>query len=259
MNSNGRPVHGRPFLPLLVGLALLAPPAAAPARAQGDLAARWSACAPGGPVNLEPGPYCQTDFSERRLVLSIVPAAGITDVVGWTLVLDLASDADPLPPWWQVQLGGCRYTTQNQFVAAMPTGLEECTDAWSTTGSAVVQSLLYPRPGGDARQLRVILGVGVSAPDAFTLSPGETYLAGILAIRFAKTTSGECPGCTAPVCFVFNSAEIQRVPGAPGPAPEPFVTPSPAFGNQATWGGGTACEAVPVAARSWGQIKTLYR
>lgn len=243
-------------MPFLLGLALLAP---APARAQGELAARWSACAPAGPAGLDPAPFCLTDFSERRLVLSIAPAAEITQVVGWSLVLDLASDALTLPPWWQVQVGGCRYTTPNQFVAAMPSGLEECTDPWSASGSAIVQSLLYPRPGGDANQLRVILGVGVSAPDAFTLSAGETYLAGILAIRFAKTTSGECPGCVSPACFVFNSAEIQRVPGAPGAPPAPFVTPSPAYGNWAVWGGGTSCEAVPVAARTWGQIKTLYR
>lgn len=239
-----------------MGALLLCPTAAS---AQGELSARWSGCAPGGSEDSNPTLACQGDFSERRLVLSMVPAADLTDVVGWTLVLDFASDAATLPPWWQVQSGGCRYTVPNQFVAVPPNGSEGCLDTWSATGSALVQSLVYPRPGGDARQFRVIIGVGVSAPDAFPLTAGENYLGGILAIRFVKTTSGECPGCMAPVCFVFNSAEVHRVPGAPGGDPPPFVTASPTNGNQATWAGGIGCAAVPARARTWGQIKTLYR
>ncbi len=220
---------------------------------------RWTVCPPSGAVDLPPAGYCVNDIGERRLILSFVPPAEITQVVGWTLVLDLASDDSPLPPWWQVYPGGCRDTDPAQFVAGIPDGSEECSDPWSAIGSSVVQSLIYPRPGGDDRQLRVILGVGVAAPDAFTLNAGEPYLAGILSIHFAGTTSGTCPGCTSPVCFVFNQAEVHRVPGAPGGDPGPFVTPSPSFGNLATWGGGTACAAVPTHNRTWGQIKTLYR
>lgn len=253
---NGRRVSRRPFVPVLLGLLLLAPAGAA---AQGELSARWGACGASGTGNSDPSPVCQGDFGERRLVLSIVPPSEIAQVVGWTLVLDLASDAATLPPWWQVQPGGCRSTVPGQFVAVTPAGGEDCLDPWSATGSALVQSLLYPRPGGDARQLRVILGVGVSAPDAFTLEAGGQYLAGILAIRFAGTTSGDCPGCAAPVCFVLNSAEIRRVPGAPGGDPPPLVDGGPTNGNQATWAGGIGCASVPARARTWGQIKNLYR
>jgi hypothetical protein len=245
-----------PLAALLVSGLFLAAPGA---HAQGEVAVAWSACAPSGASNFDPTSQCATGFSERRLVFSIVPGATLHDVAGWTLVVDFVSDAATLPPWWQVQPGGCRFTTPNQFVAAMPFGTEDCTDVWSAAGSALVQSYLYPRPGGDVRQFRLILGVGVSAPDAFSMNAGETYLAGILSINFAKTTSGECPGCTAPVCFVFNSAQVQLVPGAPGIPPTPFVTPSLAFGNQATWAGGTGCASVPTRGRSWGQIKALYR
>lgn len=243
-------------MPVLAGLLLLSP---AGASAQGELSARWGACGASGTQNSDPTLICQGDFGERRLVLSFVPQSAVTQVVGWTLVLDLASDAATLPPWWQVQPGGCRYTVPNQFVAATPLGSEDCLDPWSAIGSALVQSLLYPRPGGDGRQLRVILGAGVAAPDAFTLEAGGQYLAGILAIRFSGTTAGTCPGCTAPVCFVFNSAEIHRVPGAPGGDPLPFVDGGPLHGNQATWAGGIGCASVPARARTWGQIKSLYR
>lgn len=217
---------------------------------------RWSDCTSGGVVNVVPS--CQFNSGERRMVLSMVPGADVGAVVGWTLVVDLASDAATLPDWWQVQPSGCR---AGQIVAGTPTGTEGgCVDAWSSAGASVVQSILYPRPGGDARQLRLILGVGVPAGDAFALTAGETYLAGILAIHFARTVPpGECAGCTEPVCIVFNSAEIVRSPGAPGESPQPYVTASPEFGNQITWGDGTACAAVPTRNRTWGQVKALYR
>jgi hypothetical protein len=251
-----RTIWFAPLAALFVSGLFLAVPSA---HAQGDLAVRWSGCAPNGAINFEPAAQCAVGVSEQRLVLSLSPATELTDVVGWTLVMDFASDAATLPPWWQVQPGGCRNTIPNQMVAVMPLGNEDCVDLWSASGSALVQSYLYPRPGGDVRQFRLILGVGVSAPQAFSMTAGERYLGAILSIRFAMTTSGECPGCTAPVCFVFNSAEIHRVPGAPGGDPEPFVTPSPDWGNQATWAGGTGCASVPARGRSWGQIKTLYR
>lgn len=244
-------------MPVLLGSLLGFAPM--PALAQGEVGARWSGCAPSGAEEANPGPACLTDFAERRLVLAITPQVEVTEVVGWTLVLDIASDAATLPAWWQVQQGGCRYTVPGQFVAGVPDGFEGCDAPWAQTGSALVQSLLYPRPGGDGRQMRVILGVGVAAQDAFTLEGGGQYLAGILTIRFAGTTSGTCPGCSAPVCLVFNAAEIHRLPGVPGGDPSPFVTPAAGNGNQATWAGGIGCASVPARARTWGQIKSLYR
>lgn len=254
--SDGRRSLWRPFALVVLGTCFAL---GSPAWAQGELAVRWSNCAPSGPNTVDPTAFCQSDFGVRRLVLSFAPGADVTQVVGWTLVLDMISNASPFPPWWQVQPGGCRYTYPNQFLAGLPSGFEDCIDPWSATGSALVQSLIYPRPGGDGRQFRVIMGVGVPAPQAFTLVRGETYLAGILSIGFARTVSGECPGCTEPVCFVFNSAEVLRTPGAEGDPPLLFETPSSAYGNWATSGSAIACEVVPARARTWGQIKAMYR
>lgn len=243
----------------MVAGALLAAAAfltASDARAQGELAANWLDCAPNGALNMIPS--CQFNIGERRLMLSLAPAADVEQVVGWTLVVDFASNAATLPPWWQIQSGGCR---AGQVTAAAPDGLEQgCVDVWSSTGSAIIQSYLYPRPGGDGRQLRMIIGVGVPSGSSFPLTAGQPYLAAVLSLRFGLTAPpGECAGCSEPVCLVFNSAEIVRNPGAPGPGPEPFVTPSPATGNQVTWGNGTACSTVPTRPRTWGQIKSLYR
>lgn len=237
---------------LLVSFAVLPPSAA---RAQGELAMRWSLCAPDGGQTQQPA--CEFNIGERRLVMTFVPGVAVTDVVGWTLVVDLVSDVTPLPPWWQVQPGGCR---PGQMVAGMPSGFEgDCIAPWAANGSAVAQSFLYPRPGGDANQLRVVLGVGVPADQPFSLEAGQKYLAGILVLLFGSTTGEQCPGCSSPVCLVFNSTEIQRLPGAPGPGPGRFETPAPGLGNFCTWGGGTSCTQVPARSRTWGQIKSLYR
>jgi hypothetical protein len=224
------------------------------AHAQGEVAAAWLDCAPSGSHDLPP--QCLFNIGERRLVLSITPDADVSQVVGWTLVLDLAPDSQSLPDWWALQPGGCR---EGQLVTAMPTGLENnCIDVWSAAGSPVIQGWTFPGP--EARHLRFVVGVGVAPSAAFSLTAGESYLAGILALHFAKTASpGECVGCAEPACIVFNSAELARLPGAPGPAPGVFVTPSPSFGNQVTWGDGTACASVPARNRTWGQIKSLYR
>lgn len=222
--------------------------------AQGELVVRWSACESDGFINFDQN--CTSNFTERRILFSFTPADTITDVTGWSIVFDVASDADTLPPWWQTQPGGCR---PGQFVSELPNGFEgNCIDAWSSAGSGLVQSIIYPRDN-DPRKLRVILGIAVPASSAFTLASSESYLGAVLGLRFAGTTSGTCPGCPAPVCMVFNSVEVTRVPGAQGPAPTPLVTPSLAYGNMITSGGGTACAIVPVVNRTWGGIKALYR
>lgn len=222
--------------------------------AGGELAVRWNACSGDGALDVVQ--TCTSNVLERHINFSFVPFDSVTQVVGWSIVFDLASDADTLPTWWQTQPGGCR---AGQFVAITPAAFEgDCLDLYSAAGSGLVQSVIYPRDGSP-RKLRVVLGVSVPPGDAFTLEPNVPYLAGVLGVRFANTTSGTCPGCSAPVCMVFNSLEIVRLPGAPGGDPAAFVTPSPTWGNSISSGGGTACNLVPVVNRSWGSIKSLYR
>ncbi len=229
---------------------------AGPARAQGDIAMRWNACWPAG--STQRVSTCTGNAGDAQMMLSFTPQVDIPQSVGWVIVVDLAVDADPMPSWWQLQPGGCR---DGQLHLAAPTGSEgACLDAWSANGAALIQGVIYPRPGGDTRQLRMIVSVTLPAPDAFTLLAGQAYLASIVGIRFALTAGiGACEGCLTPACLVFNSAEIQRLPGAPDPQPQVLVTPSGGSGNQVTWNSGTSCNIVPVRARTWGQIKALYR
>lgn len=239
---------------LAAGLPLVVLWHAGTAAAQGQLAMRWTVCSPDGPANTTTS--CQSDVETRDLVLSFVPDARVTDVVGWRLVLDYVSDAPVLPAWWQVQGGGCR---DGQIAAIAPTTQAGgCEDPWSASGSSIVQSVFYPRPGGDGAQLRLVAVAGVPAVDAFALEAGTPYLATVLQVHFAHTVTGTCPGCSTPVCFVFNSAELVRLQGAGGIDPGPLVDPSP-DGNQCTWMGGASCTPVPARGRTWGQLKALYR
>jgi hypothetical protein len=224
------------------------------AGAQGDVAIRWSACEGAGALNLQGS--CGSNAAVDRLVLSIRPQADLSQVVGWALVVDIAVDANPIPSWWELQAGGCR---AGQLIAGTPNGSEgPCTDAWSANGSAAVQSILYPRPGGDGSQLRLIVGMSVPSPAAFAMTAGQSYLAAVVELRHANTAGvGSCPGCSTAACLVFNSAEVEQLPD-PG-SPLRFVTPLLGIGNQITWYQGMSCASVPVRSRTWGQLKALYR
>ncbi|MEO7868034.1 MAG: hypothetical protein ABIU54_10385 [Candidatus Eisenbacteria bacterium] len=236
---------------LFLALMLSAPAALA----QGTLALRWQTCAPDGPAVMEPA--CSSNLGQVQLALSFRPDTAVASVIGWNMVLDIATDADPLPPWWQLQPGGCR---QNQLFTVTPSGAEgQCLDRWSQTGASLVQLVSYPRLGGDTRQVRLVLAVAVPTADAFDLSAGQSYLAALLAVRLGLTQgTGACAGCTSPACIVFNSLEVIRLPKGSAP---PLVLSSPEGirGNQATWGAATACTSVPTRSRTWGQIKALYR
>lgn len=226
-----------------------------PAHAQGQLALRWQSCAPDGPPFIAPS--CASNNGELRLALSFRSDSAITSVIGWNMVVDIVTDAAPLPPWWQLQPGGCR---ENQVFANAPGGAQgACIDAWSAAGASLVQLVSYPRAGGDTRQLRIVLAVAVPTPNAFDLTASQSYLGALLSVRLASTQgAGACAGCTSPACIVFNSLELIRIPKETG-TPIVFSAPDGIDGNQATWGAAQACSTVPTRSRTWGQIKALYR
>ena len=226
------------------------------AAAQGSIALRWNACDSLGDQQI--APVCGVNDGESRLVLTLRPDTSVTQVVGWALVLDVVTTTKPMPSWWMLQPGGCR---QGQLVADLPNGTEgSCADSWSALGGALVQSVIYPRPGGDTSQLRVVVGVSVPLANAVTLAANTPSLAAVLGLRYANTAgTGACTGCSTPACLVFNSAELVRAPGAPGNASVWLVTPLAGIGSQALWGAGANCTAVPVRNRTWGSIKALYR
>jgi hypothetical protein len=225
---------------------------ALPAAADTGIALAWGDCAPNGSRDVITA--CSSDAGSSTLLLSLESASAIPDVIGWILVLDLAADSSVLPPWWQFQGGGCR---SGRLQAASPTGFElDCADQWSAAGSSAVQSFQNPRPGGTDAQARVLVAMAVPSNAAFTVAPDQSQLAARLVVSNVGTTT--CAGCTTPVCLVFNSAEVQSV-GASGIVTTVISAPLTAASNQVSWRSGSACAAVPVRARTWGQIKALYR
>jgi hypothetical protein len=94
-------------------------------------------------------------------------------------------------------------------------------------------------------------------PDGVPVAPGTEYYGVRILIANTKTVgTGSCFGCEAPGCVVLASVELQ--PNGSGPSQ--MIT-GPRDRNAVIWQGGTAygCIAVPIARRTWGGIKTLYR
>jgi hypothetical protein len=251
-------VHGHlvrevAVLLLVVGLAAIRVP---PACAQGTIAMRWNSCDAQGLAQI--APVCFSNLGESRLDLSVTPAADITQVVGWALVVDFVVSASPAPAWWRLDPTGCRF---GQLIADLPDHSEGgCQDLWSASGAALVQSVIFPRAGDDSTQFRAIVGVSVPASRAFTLTASQSYLGAVLGLHWGSTLgAGACAGCATAACIRFNSAEIQRLPGAPGPSTLVFSNTVNAGDNEVQWGTGVSCAPVPVRARTWGQLKAVYR
>src|SRR5690349_12666057 len=97
----------RPFQSaVLLGLTLMA---AAPAVAAPGVNLTWSRCHGEGVGSQNRAFACDTNDGSEVLVTSFVLSADLADVSGNELNIDLISQDDPLPAWWDFKnSGSCR-------------------------------------------------------------------------------------------------------------------------------------------------------
>jgi hypothetical protein len=228
------------------------------AGAQGEVFLTWYECGPSGAHDQVTA--CLTNEGSTPLYASFALANPIDDVVGIQITIDIQSSEDPMPSWWVMQgQGECR--DGSIHVAGGFTAEEgECVDPWRQLGGGEV---LYdvgvaPRSSSQARMVGLW---AIRADSARTLTPGTMYHGLKFLIDNARSVfPNECSGCQSPACFVLNRIELLRGFGATPPSVA-LETSGPLAANRATWrgGAGASCEAVPVRARTWGQVKSLYR
>lgn len=226
------------------------------ASAQADqLFLRWNECAAGGGAPNQPS-ACAGSLGRQVVYPSFRLSTSVDSVVALECVIDLQHAADPLPPWWRLEPGGCR---AGQLLADTDYSASSgCIDTFGGFGGGLVQSFRPSEPFGSPSQARILLTVSAPSTQLASLTAGEEYYAGRL-LLYNGNTSG-CSGCTLGACMVFNSLLIKRLPGA---TPEEIsVTNAGGLAEQsATWqgGAGAPCDAVPVRNSSWGRLKSLYR
>lgn len=212
----------------------------------------WNSCGPGATLRSF---ACNSNFGVNDVVASFVPPPGLTAVTGAVGTIDLIMGTPTLAPWWRLDAGGCR---ENAFsvTAEEFTGQSSCASYWQGLATA---SASYQVIGSGWDRARLVVTVSLDPQYAGPLDPATEYHAFTVRIRNTSTVGDySCGGCSEPACIVLGEIQLQQPDGTPGGSP---AIMNPESNNYLHWQGFVFnCPyAVPVANRTWGQVKSLYR
>lgn len=233
-----------------------------PAHAAPGANLTWSRCYGEGVGTQNRAFACDTNAGSEVLVVSFVLPSPLAQVSGNEFVIDLISQDDPLPTWWEFKNPGtCRQTSLSMNLFENPADVV-CTD-WqqglssggigSYASSQGTISLEFP-----TRHRRLTIALAVPLTGLQDLIEDTEYFACNIHVDHAKTVgTGACGGCAGSVCLVLN--HFRATTTAIGNDVNLFGGSTPGS-NMAQWQGtGADCLLVPVQNRSWGQVKALYR
>jgi hypothetical protein len=205
---------------------------------------------------------CASNSGSSAMIGTFVLPNDVAQCNGVEVVVDLISQQATLPDWWALKFtGACRQNSLS--IAAYNGDGTDCTDwaqgqASMNIASYVISGQDIP-PGGLGPNTARIKIVNAVQPIALQDLIGTTeYGVFSLALNNQKSVGlGACAGCANPVCIVFNSCKVTTA----GNLNNTFLgTGTGAGTNIITWqGAGADCQAVPVKAATWGQVKALYR
>jgi len=225
---------------------------------------RWNACiGDGGTINRNFA--CDTNSANHVLVGGFELAAGMTDVSGNEIVVDIASASPNLPAWWHFRNAGtCRQNALSFNTAISPLAVN-CAD-WGD-GLSVGGVGAYNIGARGPNTSRIVAATAVPPASLAALFAAQEYFSFNVVINSAKTVgSPNCVGCLDPVCIVFNSVNLTTPVAANN---RRLVGPANGFDSDfATWqgGGGVVVQGVPgcgaatpTRASTWGTVKSLYR
>ena len=225
----------------------------------------WNDC-PAGPAASDNRSFaCNTNAGSHLLVVSFEPPPGSTTVTGMYSIIDVYSEACPVPDWWQFKNGStCRQNSLSVSASFAPTQTG-CVDPWQGLGTGSLAAYLTNAvvPSLPQNASRILTSVTVSDPMGITVSSGLEYYACNIVIANDRTVGpSACSGCSFGACIMLDELLITTLDAGD------IRISNPLYSNLATWQGGTfGCGAsegpprctVPVQNHTWGQIKTLYR
>jgi hypothetical protein len=221
----------------------------------------WSRChGDGGTQNRTFA--CDTNAGTEVLVCSFVLDDPMSQVSGNEVVLEVLSEDDPLPTWWQFKdVGTCRQTSLGMNTIEDVNDVV-CTD-WASGQSvggigAYNQELGTVDPSLTTRHRRLKIALAVPLAGLAELAAGQEYFSCNVTINHAKTVgTGACAGCAGSVCLLLASLKVTTSIAAND------VTLNQAAvsgSNIVQWQGpGANCQLVPVKRTTWGRVKGRYR
>ena len=187
------------------------------------------------------------NFTIDAAVPGVIAAQGIVD-------FNFPEDATS-PPWWEMASGGCNdgsigFDYLRGHLCGGSSDLLCGTTADICSGSDIT-SITYQ--SGRPNRNRAIINLVRPTDSPVTLTAGRHYAWEIDFPIDNPNGLGPCQGCDHPCIITWNGLEIfdnaggvTQVTGADAGYPEAC----------ADW---TQCVDLPVKAKTWGQLKTLYR
>jgi|KBSSwiStaDraftv2_1062776.scaffolds.fasta_scaffold97659_2 hypothetical protein len=226
----------------------------------------WSRCHGEGIGTQNRAFACDTNDGSEELVVSFVLPAPLAQVSGNEAFIDLISQDDPLPAWWDFKNAGTCRQLSLTFNTTADANDVVCVD-WAqggssggigayATGTPPSMGSIDPALADRHRMCAIALAV---PPDAHVDLLAETeYFAFNLVINHAKTLGTDaCAGCSGSVCLVLQYLVVHTPIFANNVRLQGGTTPG---SNMATWqGSGADCALVPVKNKTWGEVKAMYR
>jgi hypothetical protein len=225
---------------------------------------RWNACLSDGGL-LNKNFACNVNTGTNLLVGTFeLNAAGLAQVSGNEVVIDLASATTPLPQWWAFKnTGTCRQTAlaMNFSISALAVNCADWAQAQSAGGIGA-----YNIGARGPNTARIVAAIAVPPTALQNLLGGQEYFSFNVTISNVKSVgTGSCTGCQTPVCIVFNSINLttpilQNNIKLSGPS-------NSTDADFCTWQGGAGVivgntpgcgAATPTKNATWGAVKALY-
>ena len=170
---------------------------------------KWNACASDGGLTNK-NFACNSNTAAANLLVGTFQTgpAGLAQVSGNEVVIDLASQSTPLPAWWAFKNAGtCRSAALTMNFVLSPTAAN-CVDWALGAAAGGIGAYNIGLRGPNTARLVAALAV---APDNLQLLDGtQDYFSFNVSITNVKTVGG-CAGCLDPVCIVFNSIDRKSV------------------------------------------------
>lgn len=242
------------IMSLLAAVAMGAMEASAQNLPGGSILLAWDDCYAGGNA----GGYdkrfaCDTDEGEPfTLVASVIPPEGLTEYIGSYAVFEFISTVSPVPDWWRI--GTCR--PASALTAVPGSGGTTCPDITDAPQYGGIDFAQSPALG---HSMRLRTAYATRLEDAGPIPGGvERTLLRISIDRSRSSGEERCEGCSQRLCIAFLSALLDQVDPN---LPKGFIT----LGEQQIigWQGGSwstnGCYPTATEARTWGQLKSLYR
>jgi len=221
-----------------------------PIPAAGQLSLGWGEC--NGPATQVVA--CQDPAALDQLYASLTSMQAVDGVIADLGIIDVTAGLDPtaLPPFWDFHLGGCSGPTNLLFSADFTANLV-CYDLWGGLAGSGGQygGPSGPTPEGNRARIKWTSNVTPDQARSIVLAPQMMYIERIVVRHNSLST---CPGCQEAVCFVYNEELLSDIHGNQWRFTNPGYATANAPPTAINCPGST-----PTQAKTWGQVKSLYK